>query len=95
MLIFLAGCATPADRLATAGASKADAALVDHALEAALAAKADLPSHPAECRKTERVAVKAGDRLDALVLRYDAALTTVNRRLTNCADWYDLMRRSR
>lgn len=94
--LFAAGCATPADRLGKAGATKADARLVDQALEAARAsAKADLPPMPAECRRTERVEVKAGDRLDVVVVRYDAALTRVNGRIEHCGAWYDGQRRAR
>ena len=96
MTICVAGCAAPGDRIDKAGAIKADASLVGRALAQARAATAsDLPAHPEDCRKTETVRVRAGDRLDGVVVAYDRALTAANARIGHCADWYDALRRAR
>lgn len=59
------------------------AGLADGRREAAPAA---LPEH---CRKTERIGARAGDRLDAALLKADAALGRANLTIAACAQWHD------
>lgn len=89
--ISVAGCGTDADRLAAAGGRKAEAGVVDNALDLARAERrlaAILPEMPADCRRTVAAGIAAGDRLDVAVLKADRALTLANARLKNCAQWY-------
>lgn len=51
-----------------------------------------LPAYPADCRKTERTGVRAGEPLDLALLRADQALGRANARLARCGRWYDTLR---
>lgn len=73
---------------AAADAARAD--LVDQAL--AVEDRVDLPPQPAGCGEPERSGVRAGDRLDAALLKTDRALTRANDKGATCARWYDALR---
>lgn len=51
-----------------------------------MAAPAALPER---CRRTERIGARAGDRLDAALVKADAALGRANLTITSCARWHD------
>lgn len=51
-----------------------------------------LPDLPDDCRRVARSSVVDGDRLDVALLKTDAALVRQNRRIIDCADWYDSVR---
>ncbi|MDS1135166.1 hypothetical protein [Nitratireductor indicus] len=88
MAVFLTGCATVEGRLNAAGATKAEASVVEHAI----GTTNRLPALPEDCRKQERSGVVAGDRLDVALLKTDRALGRANARPTRCAAWYDQLR---
>ena len=48
-----------------------------------------LPDYPADCRRTHRSGVRAGDRLDAALVKTDRALLRANGQIRACAGWYD------
>lgn len=84
MPIFCAACAqTDAERIEAAGQIVGETR-----------AAADWPEYPAECRRTSRGGIEAGDRLDVAVLKLDAALARQNARTLRCADWYAQQRDS-
>lgn len=97
LLIFSAGCATgDVQRLGQARASSAEAGLVGQAVaqaEAERIASRQIPDLPTDCRASERSGVAAGDRLDAALLKTDAALGRANARVGRCAAWHDAYRR--
>lgn len=98
-LIFSTGCATDrAMRLADARAEQAQAGLVEQAAgiaEAERAGSRDLATLPEDCRRRERSGVSEGERLDAALLRTDAALGRANARIARCADWHEHYRAGR
>ena len=77
-LIYLSACAGNEARLDNA----ADA-------RGRLKATRDLPDLPAYCRERSASGVRLGDRLDAALLKTDAALVAEHQRTAFCADWYD------
>lgn len=73
----------------------ARAGVVDDALDLAEAerrAGRNLPDLPEDCRRRERSGVSEGERLDAALLRTDAALGRANARAARCAAWFDAYR---
>jgi hypothetical protein len=83
--IFLTGCATADQRIAAAARTKAEAGLVQTAIEAAR----HVPGIPDDCRTRERSGVAMGDRLDVALLKTDRALGRANARVERCAAWHD------
>jgi len=47
------------------------------------------PEYPADCREKTSAGVKAGERLDVAVRKYDHGLDQQNKRTDRCAAWYD------
>lgn len=98
LAIFLSGCGTDrAARLAQAEREKASAALVEDVIDAAEEERArarQLPPMPDDCSRWERSGVSEGERLDAALLRTDAALGRANARARRCAAWYDEYRKA-
>lgn len=83
--ISLSACGSDAAlRLAAAEKAKAEAGVVDDALQ--LQALPDLPS---DCRRQEPSGIRAGDRLDTAVVKADAARARANARVVRCAGFYD------
>lgn len=87
----LTGCETSSNRIAQAGAEKADASMVGQAI----ASQASLPEFPALCRERERAGISKGESKDDVITRYDHALGRANDKLAYCAGWYDETRRGR
>lgn len=79
MASFLASCDLTERRAEEAGRRIGEA----RALEAAT------PVFPDACRVTLRAGVQPGDDFRAALGKYDAALSRQNRRITDCAAWYD------
>lgn len=85
------GCATVSERVAAAGAQKANASLVGQAL----AAQAELPEFPEACRHRETAGLLRGDTPDDVISKYDHALGRANDKLASCVRWYDETRHGR
>ena len=88
-----AGCANLNKQLAEAGKAKGEASVVDDAL-ALSQRRPDLPEYPDYCRDMERSGVMRGERLDAALLKTDAALARANARPARCAAWYEEIRKA-
>ena len=92
-LIFLASCAD--GRFIQAERERASAEQVEDALSVADEERRigrSLPEYPAECRRTHRSGVAAGDRLDAALVKTDRALSRANGQIRECAAWYSELR---
>ncbi len=86
MTVFTAGCGTAdEDRLWKAVAVTEDARMVTRTIEVAR----PLPPWPGRCRQQERSGVRKGERLDAALVKTDAALGRANTKIAACAGWYD------
>lgn len=98
-VMFSTACATDrAARLAGAHAEIARAGLVEDAVAIAEAERAEareIADLPEDCRRRERSGVSEGERLDAALLRTDAALGRANARIARCADWHEHYRAGR
>lgn len=93
----LTSCGTNKQRLAEAFKTKAQAEedlKTQELIEQAKALRA-LPSGPVECGIRVKTGVVAGDRLDVIALKQDAALTKANNRIVNCAAFWAKIKASR
>jgi len=89
--IFLSSCATDAARLKAAEAAKAEASAIGQAAE--IGGRAEpLPALPEDCRTAEKSRVKAADRVDVALVKYDAALGRANERVLRCAAFFEAVR---
>lgn len=89
MALLSAGCAR--DEPPVSAAVPTDK--VAEALELA-SRRPELPALPADCRAIERSGVKRGERLDAALVKADAALARQNARTVRCAAWHDETRKA-
>lgn len=93
----LTSCGTSKARINAAAVAKAQAEEDIKTQELIEQAKAlrQLPDAPAVCGIRVKTGVVAGDRLDVIALKQDAALTKANDRIVNCAAFWTKIKASR